>query len=63
MKTKGCHCEARSAVAISVGLWRNASFPLTPVCRDCFAEFTLSQILRSLHSLRMTEGEGLAMTG
>jgi hypothetical protein len=41
MKTKGCHCEARSAVAISVGLWRSASFPLTPVCRDCFAEFTL----------------------
>ena len=29
---------------------------------DCFAEFTLRQILWSLHSLRMTEGEGLAMT-
>jgi len=30
--------------------------------RDCIAEFTLSQILRSLHSLRMTEGKELAMT-
>jgi len=24
-----CHCEARSAVAISVGLWGNARHPLS----------------------------------
>ena len=28
-----------------------------------FAEFTLSEILRSLHSLRMTRSEGPRMTG
>ena len=28
-----------------------------------FAEFILSEILRSLRSLRMTRGEGLRMTG
>jgi len=31
------------------------------VCRDCFAEFTLSQ--RFFAALRMTGSEGLAMTG
>src|SRR4030042_2679698 len=31
------------------------------VCRDCFAEFTLSQ--RFFATLRMTGSEGLAMTG
>ena len=30
--------------------------------RDCFAEFILSRMLRFFASLRMTEGEGLAMT-
>jgi len=29
---------------------------------DCFAEFALSEILRSLRSLRMTGSEGLAKT-
>ena len=32
------------------------------VCRF-FAEFTLSEILRSLRFLRMTRGEGVGMTG
>jgi len=32
-----CRCEAQSAVAIPVGLRRSASFPLTPIHRDCFA--------------------------
>ena len=30
---------------------------------DCFAEFILSRMLRFFASFRMTEGEGLAMTG
>ena len=45
-----CHCEAWSDEAISVG---------GMVCRDCFAEFILSEILRSLRFLKMTRAKGL----
>jgi len=54
----GVHRLPSTEIASSLALLAKT----VEVGQDCFAEFTLSQILWSLHSLRMTEGEGLAMT-
>ena len=42
--------------------WRSQRRQTWVLCRDCHTEFTLSEILRSLRSLRMTQKRMATMT-